>query len=167
MSDCKTCDKWNQYEGCVMGLAAACGVRCDHYEPDERLYALRARAEKAEAELARLREGMSMNNKQEEIMEDRITVNGIDYIRADSRPTGKRAVVVVDRGWIFAGDITEENGRIRLSRAVWVYRWTGGQGFAAVIEHPELDSDIRTVADVDLPADAEIFRVPVRDDWGL
>ena len=50
MSDCKTCDKWNQYEGCVMGLAAACGVRCDHYEPDERLYALRARAEKAEAD---------------------------------------------------------------------------------------------------------------------
>jgi hypothetical protein len=27
--------------------------------------------------------------------------------------TGTRAVVVVDRGWIFAGDVTRENGRIK------------------------------------------------------
>lgn len=46
-----------------------------------------------------------------------IEVNGVSYVRADSvstpQPNGKRAVVVVDRGWIFAGDVTEENGRIK------------------------------------------------------
>lgn len=102
----------------------------------------------------------------ENTMKDRITVDGIEYIRADSRPTGNRAVVVVDRGWIFAGDVTEDNGRIRLSRAVWVFRWTGG-GFAAVISDPSRDVDLRPIADVDLPSDAEIFRVPVGQDWGL
>ena len=49
-------------------------------------------------------------------MSNTITVNGVEYIRADSvpaaKPNGNRAVVVVDRGWIFAGDVTREDGRI-------------------------------------------------------
>lgn len=37
-----------------------------------------------------------------------IEVNGVKYVRADQiaaeAPRGNRAVVVVDRGWIFAGN---------------------------------------------------------------
>jgi hypothetical protein len=93
-----------------------------------------------------------------------IIIDGTEY-----RPVtiGNRAVVVVDRGWIFAGDVTEANGRIRLSRAVWLFRWED-VGFAAVVEDPKMaKADIRPIADVDLPAGAEIFRIPVADDWGL
>lgn len=102
-------------------------------------------------------------------MSDTLTINGIEYVRADSVPTaqpnGNRAVVVVDRGWIFAGDVTREDGRIRLTRAVWVFRWESC-GFAKVIEDPS-KADIRSMADVDIPAGAEIFCVPVPDQWGL
>ena len=98
-----------------------------------------------------------------------ISVNGVEYVRADSLPTakpnGNRAVIVVDRGWLFAGDITRENGRIRISRAVWVFRWESC-GFAKVIEDPS-NADIRPMADVDMPEGAEIFCVPVNDQWGL
>jgi hypothetical protein len=98
-----------------------------------------------------------------------ISVNGVEYVRADSipaaKPNGNRAVIVVDRGWIFAGDITRENGRIRISRAVWVFRWESC-GFAKVIENPS-NADIRPMADVDMPEGAEIFCVPVSDNWGL
>ncbi len=98
-----------------------------------------------------------------------ISVNGVEYVRADSIPTakpnGNRAVIVVDRGWIFAGDITRENGRIKISRAVWVFRWEGC-GFTKVIEDPS-NADIRPMADVDMPEGAEIFCVPVNDQWGL
>jgi hypothetical protein len=98
-----------------------------------------------------------------------ISVNGVEYVRADSipaaKPNGNRAVIVVDRGWIFAGDITRENGRIRISRAVWVFRWESC-GFAKVIEDPS-NADIRPMADVDMPEGAEIFCVPVSDNWGL
>ncbi len=98
-----------------------------------------------------------------------ITINGVDYVRADSipgvKPSGNRAVVVVDRGWIFAGDITRENGRIKLSRAVWVFKWESC-GFAKVIEDSS-KADIRAMADVDIPEGAEIFCVPVDDQWGL
>lgn len=99
-------------------------------------------------------------------MNDTIEINGIKYTRA--QPNGKRAVIVVDRGWIFAGDVTEENGRIYLDRAVWVFRWEG-IGFDGMISDPKSSKvTLRPLATrVDIPADAEVFRVPVGDEWGL
>ena len=93
-----------------------------------------------------------------------ININGIEYAPVKTI-TGTRAVVVVDRGWIFAGDVTRENGRIRISRAVWVFRWET-IGFNGVIETPE-KADIRPIADVDVPEGSEVFCVPVHDTWGL
>lgn len=97
-----------------------------------------------------------------------LSIDGVDYVRADSiavKPSGNRAVVVIDRGWIFAGDVTRENGRIYLSRAVWVFRWESC-GFSKVIED-FTNADIRPMTDVDIPEGAEIFCVPVSSDWGL
>jgi hypothetical protein len=103
------------------------------------------------------------------LMSETISINGVNYVRADSvpetRPTGNRAVVVIDRGWIYAGDVTRENGRIRLDRCVWVFRWESC-GFAAVIDDPS-QADIRKHAAIELPEGAEIFSVPVHDQWGL
>lgn len=96
-------------------------------------------------------------------MSDKIVLNGVEY--APVKAGGNRAVVVVDRGWIFAGDVSEENGRIYLTRAVWVFRWESC-GFAAVIENPS-NADIRPISDLDIPACSEIFRIPVADNWGL
>jgi hypothetical protein len=93
-----------------------------------------------------------------------IQINGVTYVRADSVPTGNRAVVVVDRGWIFAGDVAREDGRIKLSRAVHVFKWES-IGFAKMIETEQ--ADLRPIADVDMPAGAEIFCVPVSDNWGI
>jgi len=97
-----------------------------------------------------------------------IQINGVDCVRADSapaaQPNGNRAVVVVDRGWIFAGDVTRGDGRIRLSRALHVFKWES-IGFAKMVETAK--ADLRAIADVDIPAGAEIFCVPVSENWGL
>ena len=94
-----------------------------------------------------------------------VTIDGVEY--APVKTKGNRAVVVVDRGWIFAGDVTRENGRLRLSRALHVFKWES-IGFAGMIDSPKkAKADLRTVADVDMPEGAEIFCVPVADDWGL
>ena len=97
-----------------------------------------------------------------------ITLNGIEYTPVTPAPTGTRAVVVVDRGWIFAGDVTRENGRIKLSNAVWVFRWES-IGFDGVIANPkDKKVTIKPMPQgVDIPQTAEIFSVPVADDWGL
>ena len=79
-----------------------------------------------------------------------------------------RAVIVVDRGWIWAGDVSESKGRIRLTRAVWVFRWES-LGFDGVLSNPkDRRVQLRPVQyPIDIPKDAEIFRIPVPDDWGL
>lgn len=97
-----------------------------------------------------------------------ITIDNVKYIREDSvapKVSGARAIIVVDRGWIFAGDVTRENGRIRLTRALHVFKWES-VGFAGMIENTK-KADLRKIADVDIPEDAEIFCVPVNDNWGL
>lgn len=99
-----------------------------------------------------------------------ITVNGVDYIRADQvqqTPVGNRAVVVVDRGWIFAGDVVRQNGRIQLSRAVHVFRWES-IGFDGVIANPKSSKvTLKPMPNgVDIPEGAEVFCVPVETNWG-
>jgi hypothetical protein len=97
-----------------------------------------------------------------------LTVNGVEYIQADQKPKGSRAVVVVDRGWIFAGDVTRENGRIILDRAIHVYRWES-IGFDGMIANPKSNKvTLKPLPNgVDLPQGSEVFCVPVADDWGL
>ena len=104
-------------------------------------------------------------------MSNTININGIEYVPASEvqqRVFGKRAVVVVDRGWVFAGDVTRENGRIKLDRAVNVFRWES-VGFDGVIANPKSSKvTLKPMPNgVDLPEGAEIFCVPVEDNWGL
>lgn len=104
-------------------------------------------------------------------MNDSIEINGEKYIKASSiatRPVGNRAVVVIDRGWIYAGDVEEAHGRITLHNAVWLFRWES-IGFSKVLENPKASGvDIRPVPyPVDIPAHAEVYRIPVPAGWGL
>jgi hypothetical protein len=96
-----------------------------------------------------------------------VIIDGIEYAPV-VRAAGTRAVVVVDRGWIFAGDVTREGNRIFLDNAVWVFRWES-IGFDGVIANPKDDNvTLRKMKNrVEIPAQSEIFSVPVSDDWGV
>lgn len=93
-----------------------------------------------------------------------IKIDDVEYIRSDAKPSGTRAIVVVDRGWIFAGDVTRANGRIQISNAVHVFRWES-IGFAKMVETEK--ADLRKIADIDMPESSEIYSVPVHGTWGL
>lgn len=93
----------------------------------------------------------------------KIVINGVEYAPVTNPISGTRAVVVVDRGWIFAGDVTRERGRIKLTRALHVFKWES-IGFAKMIETE--DADLRPITDVDIPDGSEIFSIPVHDNWG-
>lgn len=97
-----------------------------------------------------------------------IVIDGVTYTPQEARPAGNRAVVVVDQGWIWAGDVEQKDGYIILTRAVWVFRWEG-IGFDGVIADPKSKSATlkRMANPVQIPDGSEIFRVPVSSDWGL
>jgi hypothetical protein len=96
-----------------------------------------------------------------------ISINGVEYAPINAQPKGSRAVVVVDRGWIFAGDVTRKDGRILISRALHVFKWES-IGFAGMVANPKkAKADLRPISDVDIPEGSEIFCVPVPDDWGV
>ena len=101
-------------------------------------------------------------------MNQEVIINGVTYVPKTDIPSGNRAVIVIDRGWIFAGDVEECYGFIRLTNAVWVFRWEE-IGFNGVISNPKSDKvDLRKMdAPVEVPNGSVIFRVPVADDWGL
>jgi hypothetical protein len=97
---------------------------------------------------------------------DNVIINGVEYAPV-KKAAGSRAVVVVDRGWIFAGDVTRADGRIYLSNALHVFKWES-LGFSGMIADPKkAKADLRKIADVDIPEGAEVFCVPIPDGWGL
>lgn len=103
-------------------------------------------------------------------VKNEIVVDGETYRRVD-HSTANRVVMVIDRGWIFAGDLTEdpaEIGMLRLDRAVLIQRWEsiGFDGMLACPESPKATLK-RMPTPVIVPSGAEIFRVPVDKEWGL
>lgn len=79
-----------------------------------------------------------------------------------------RYIVVVDKGWLFAGDLSEFDNRIYLKNVVWIFKWES-IGFNGVVENPKHENcHLRKMDNVvEIPKMSEIFRVPVCEDWGL
>jgi hypothetical protein len=98
-------------------------------------------------------------------------IDGVRFVPESSVPkpvTGNRVVLVIDRGWIYAGDVTEKDGRILLDRSVLVRCWSS-IGFSGLLKDPKNKAvTLESVPfQVDVPGDAEIYRVRVPSDWGL
>lgn len=97
-------------------------------------------------------------------MVSKIKIDDVEYIRADAVHTGNRCVVVVDKGWIFAGDVERKEGRILITNAIHVFKWDS-IGFAKMIETEK--ADLRPIYSLNIPEASEIFCVPVHDKWGI
>lgn len=107
-------------------------------------------------------------------MRNEIEINGEVYVKQNS-DGGQRCVVVVDRGWIYAGNVYDEchpvaGHRIKIKNAVWVFRWKR-VGLDGVLKDPDqagvtIKSLPNESSTVDLPGDAEVYRIPVPDGWG-
>lgn len=101
-----------------------------------------------------------------------IEVNGVTYVPSDSVQSvspGNREVVVIDRGWIVAGNVAKDEvtNELIVSNAIHVFRWES-IGFAGVLKDPK--SSKVTLMElpypVKVPACSVIFTIPVPADWG-
>jgi hypothetical protein len=101
-----------------------------------------------------------------------LKINGVKYVPEAAGPAapsaGKRAVFVIDRGFIYAGDWSLSDGEYTLANAVNLRRYET-IGFEGVLEDPK--SGKATIVampyPVIVPAGSVLFRVPVPQGWGL
>ncbi len=106
---------------------------------------------------------------------DDLTFGQLKQIQAmtqSTKPSGTapsgRAVLVIDRGWIVAGDMSvTADDCLRLDNAVHVFSWSG-IGFAKMLEDWKSSKvDLRPLPTaVEVPRESVIFRCPVAADWG-
>ena len=102
-----------------------------------------------------------------------LEVNGLRYVRETAAgptalPASNRAVFVIDRGFIYAGDWSLSNGEYTLASAVNLRRYES-IGFEGVLADPK-SSKATIVAmpyPVVVPAGSVLFRIPVPQGWGL
>ena len=104
---------------------------------------------------------------------DTISIDNVVYVRKDSlQPVakpGKRAVVVMDRGWIMAGDVEYKEGRIYLTRVIHVRKWDS-VGFDGMVKDPsssKVKPYLFPLPDCDFPCTTELFKIPISDNWGM
>jgi hypothetical protein len=107
-----------------------------------------------------------------------ITINGETYVKQDqiqssanTLPSGNRRVIVVDRGWVWAGDVSakEEFGQtfLVLSDAIHVLRWES-IGFTGMLSSPASNKVTLKKSDfpVMIPMNSVISQHPVPENWG-
>jgi len=94
----------------------------------------------------------------------KVTVDGKEYVSAVK---GNRRIVVLDRGFIFVGDLRKENEMYILSDAYNVRSWKSG-GFGGMETDPKASQvKLDKCADKIFKIGSEIFFTPVEDNWGL
>ena len=76
-----------------------------------------------------------MNNKE-------ITVNGVDYVLADSvaaTPTTKQ-IVVLDRGWVVVGDVFKKGDYLNINNASVIRSWGTTKGLGELAQKGPLSN---------------------------
>jgi hypothetical protein len=102
-----------------------------------------------------------------------IEINGVRYVpefagAPATLPLGNRAVFVIDRGFIYAGDWSLIDDEYTLANAVNLRRYES-IGFEGVLQDPK--SSNATIVPVPypviVPTGSVLFRIPVPQGWGL
>jgi hypothetical protein len=73
---------------------------------------------------------------------DTLTINGVDYVRADSLPTqsiplGPVQIIVADKGFVFVGNVqNDEDGIVTLTNAKNIRIWGTTKGLGELVNGP-------------------------------
>jgi hypothetical protein len=102
-----------------------------------------------------------------------LEINGVTYVPEtaagpDALPAGDRAVFVIDRCFIYAGNWSMSDGRYTLTNAVNLrrYEYIGFEGVLADPKSPNA-TIVAMPYPVIVPAGSVLFLIPVPQGWGL
>lgn len=95
-----------------------------------------------------------------------LEINGVRYV--PEAAAGDRAVFVIDRGFIYAGDWSLSDGQYTLANAVNLRRYES-IGFEGVLADPKNTNAtiVKMPYPVIVPAGSVLFLIPVPQGWGL
>jgi len=88
----------------------------------------------------------------------KITIDGVNYIRADSipKPTGDVKIVVLDRGFVYVGRVRSEDDFLIIENAKNVRYWGTKNGLGELVNGPAKETKLDTVGTVRAPMRAVI-----------
>ncbi len=95
-----------------------------------------------------------------------IEIDGVQFV-PKVPVAGNRHVVVLDRGWVFVGDLeVPPAGPVSLTNCANVRKWASG-GFGGMCKDPKGSGVVLDpCADLRFDETAPLFTVPVEDGWG-
>jgi hypothetical protein len=102
-----------------------------------------------------------------------LEINGVRYVPEHAAgpaalPVGNRAVFVIDRGFVYAGDWSLSDDGYTLANAVNLRRYES-IGFEGVLQDPKSSKAtiVPVLYPVIVPTGSVLFRIPVPQGWGL
>jgi len=93
-------------------------------------------------------------------------IDGIEYVpKSDAKLEGDRHVLVLDKGFIFVGNLEDRDGRIWMTNCHNLRRW-GKNGFGGAVEDPiAAEVELDRCPDFSVPMSVELMRLPVPEGW--
>ena len=99
---------------------------------------------------------------------DTITVNGIDYVRADLAELvqGQATIVVLQRGWIAVGKLYQDGDNVTLVDASIIRRWGTTKGLGELVHGPTADTVLDPAGTIRAHALTVVLMIP-SPNWQL
>lgn len=103
-------------------------------------------------------------------MNDKLTVNGIDYVRADSiaETSQEIQIAVLDRGFVYIGNIERDGDFFIIKNAHNIRVWGTTKGLGELVSGPTISTKTDKVGTVRVPYKALISLIDVESSkWKL
>ena len=96
-----------------------------------------------------------------------ISINDVEYVRADSvqQKPSKKQIVVLQRGWIVVGDVSEEGEKVTISNCSVIRIWGTKDGLGELAEcGPLTNTKLDKCPDVSAHKLSIVLRMNVNED---
>lgn len=95
-------------------------------------------------------------------MLNKITLDGVEYIRADDAPASETQIVVAQRGWVFVGEVSFEGDDLVIRNAKNIRIWGTTKGLGQLVDGPTGSTKYDDYGTVRLPKISVVSRIDTK-----
>lgn len=90
-----------------------------------------------------------------------IKINDVEYIRADARTEGDIKIAVLDRGFVYVGNVAVEDDFVIITNAKNIRKWGTTKGLGELVNGPLPTTVLDTTGTVRVPVKSLILLIDV------